>query len=216
MFAEVLAGNFTHAMVPYGSLPQPMAKVDTRAEAKNYAVDGFHVSVIRGEAGGCKDSASGFAKAGTDPNGACKLPLGRDDLSIAWDAAAGAYKAAYDAWVAGKTWREIKALLEPANLLADKAYGLEGVEPPRYIEPTPQPDGTVAPVSRADPMGGGQARRKKIIAASVGVAGLIGFLGLMGLAGAKGAKGGKGSKRSTAKGSGSKGRKGSKSAARYM
>lgn len=209
MFAEVLAGNYAHAMVPYGSLPQPMAKVDTRAEAKNYAVDGFHVSVIRGEAGGCKDSASGFAKAGTDPAGACKLPLNRDDLRIAWDSAAGAYKAAYDAYVAGKTWREIKALLEPANVLADSAYGLEGVEPPRYVEPVPQPDGTLVSVKRPDPMG--QGSRKKLIIASVGVAGLVGFLGLMGLAGAKG---GKGSKRTTAKGS--KGRKGSKSAARYM
>ena len=205
MFAEVLAGNFQHGMVPYGGRPVYLRLVDTRTEAKNYAAGGFHVSVIRGSVGGCADPALGFAAGGTDPNAFCKKALDRNDLSVAWDQSAEGYKAAYDAYVSGASWQDIKAMLVRANALADLAYKQEGVDPPRDPGPSPDP---IPGAGMPDPVGRPR-RRWGLIAASAGGLGLVGLLGVIGLSGGKGK--GKGSKKRSSKKSARRG-----SASRYM
>lgn len=116
------------ALVPYTPRASYLRLVDTKAEAVNYAANGFHVCVTRGLAGGCRDGAVNIK--GTGPS-SCSQPLGRADLKSAWSQAAEAYLGAYQAVVGGANPSSIVPMLAQANAVADAAYAKEGVEPPR-------------------------------------------------------------------------------------
>lgn len=118
---EVLNPN----LVPFRSSPVYLRLATTRSRALDYAAGGFHVSVVRGRAGGCRDSAVNIRATGPD---ACDQPLGRSDLKQLWTSAAKAYLDAFKALQTGLVSVEI---LRVANAEADRAYAAEGVEPPR-------------------------------------------------------------------------------------
>ena len=120
----------------------------TRGELWNYARGGFHVSVSRGQSGGCRDPADTISPM-EKGNHVCKMPLSRGDLGEAWAEAAERYKAAADAAAAGEPLTELRRLLEYAN--ATNVYEREGVPPP--VDPTivtPEPAVTEAPIVTAD------------------------------------------------------------------
>lgn len=127
-----------HSLVPFRSRPRFLRLVKSLDHARDYAAGGFHVSVTRGLCGGAGDSAIGFAESGTVP-GACQIPLDRADLRLAWANTARAY---FDAFIASRDepLDAVKDRLRAANALADQAYALEGVEPPRDPQTgTPEP-----------------------------------------------------------------------------
>lgn len=117
-------GVFDQTLIPYRAAPQYMRLVNTDAKARNYAAAAYHVSVSRGEGGGCGSSA---AAVGYSPNTVCPAPLGRADLSALWEQAVVAYRNAYNRL---GTVAEIRNELLAANLLADAAYTAEHVAPP--------------------------------------------------------------------------------------
>lgn len=118
------------SLVPYRSAPVYLRLVNTTKRALDYAAAGFHVSVARGLAGGCKDAANAFN--GTTM-AACAEPLNREDLRSKWTASASAY---LDAYRKGAPIASLRA----ANGVADVAYAAEGVDPPRDPETgTPEP-----------------------------------------------------------------------------
>lgn len=123
--------DLDHSLVPFRSRARYLRLVNKISHALDYAAGGFHVSVTRGLCGGAADPALDFAKGGTVAGG-CTMPLDRDDLRLAWAKAANAYLAAFIKASSGSAALEdIKATLRVANGLADQAYALEGVDPPR-------------------------------------------------------------------------------------
>jgi hypothetical protein len=124
------SSELDHSLVPFRSRARYLRLVATLPHALDYAAGGFHVSVTRGLCGGAADPAVGFAAGGTKA-GACAAPLNRDDLRQLWSNAAQAYHDAYSAIIDGHPLDRVKVLLHEANLLADKAYAGENVEPPR-------------------------------------------------------------------------------------
>jgi hypothetical protein len=150
-----------HSLVPFRSRARFLRLVKTIRHAKDYAAGGFHVSVTRGLCGGAADPASGFAGGGTRA-GACVAPLGRDDIRTAWRKSAQAYLNAFNQAQQGALVDQVKQLLRTANLLADQAYGLEKVDPPR--DPVTQEPETPSPKSG---VGG--------IGLALGLAGLMGM-----------------------------------------
>jgi hypothetical protein len=117
-----------HSLLHFRGRTIYLRLVSTIKRAMDYAAGGFHSSVARGLVGGSHDLASvtNGTVAGQVPVG-----LGRDDCKAAWEAAARRYLDAYKQGDAGKTLGEVKGVLAEANLLADAAYKLEGVDPPR-------------------------------------------------------------------------------------
>jgi hypothetical protein len=135
-----------HALVPFRARPVFLRLVKKRSQALDYAAGGFHVSVTRGLAGGCRDSSAGFASSGTKA-GSCSQPINSDEIRALWVRAAEAYKLVFDMGSdATVNVAVFKENLAAANALADVAYGAEGVEPPR----DPQ-TGTSEPAT--DPVG---------------------------------------------------------------
>lgn len=121
--------DLNHALIPFRKRAVYLRLVNTRDKAKDYAAGGFHVSVDRGLAGGCRDSSRDFSSGGTRV-GVCTLPMNRQDVAQAWANAATAYGVAWDAAHTTMPLDGVKALLLQANALADAAYRLEGVAPP--------------------------------------------------------------------------------------
>jgi hypothetical protein len=64
-------------------------------------------------------------------------PIGDKQLRDDWYLAAASYLEAFDKAFKNGTVADVKAMLMTANLLADKAFKAEGVEPPRDPGPTP-------------------------------------------------------------------------------
>lgn len=146
MYSAQLAGDpdvLNQTLLPYRKSPVYLRLVDTESKAKDYAAGGFHISVTRGGSGGCKDAALdvGMTKAAI-----CTAPLGRQDLTGLWNAAANAYLNAYNRLGDLST---IKTELLQANILADAAYAMEGVDPPR--DPVLVAQGLITP---AEPVNG--------------------------------------------------------------
>lgn len=155
-------GNIDHALVPFTPItsvnngwPVYISQTDTRGEVVNYAAGGFHTSVSRGIAGGCQDPDWVVKPTGvtwvSGPK-ACATPKNNPDIAAAWEKAAAKYREVYEAVnaVAKPSSAEIDAFvlgLRNANWLADIAYGLENVPPPR--DPNADPEGPPAtPKSR--------------------------------------------------------------------
>lgn len=116
----------SHDALPYPTrTPVYLRLVKTEQQARDYARGGFHVSVTRALSGGCADAAGSVKPT---PGSVCGQPLNRADLRAHWSEAAKAYIAAANRL---GTVEQIKAELVSANQTADKAYGAEGVEPPR-------------------------------------------------------------------------------------
>ena len=144
---EEASSIFDHALVPERATARSvyLRLVDTLQEAKNYAINAFHTSVIRGTAGGCKDpiwapgAAQPFANGGLDIHTICQFPLGRQDIRDAWANKAQAYLKAIEAFRAGQNWQTVRALLIDANALQPSPYALEQVDPPRDPGPPEAP-----------------------------------------------------------------------------
>lgn len=122
-----------HTRVPFRGTPRFLRLVSTLNQAADYAAGGFHVSVDRGLSGGCKDPFTIHA-SGTK-GVTCQLPLNRADSRAAWSTAASLYHDAFfattDLGVGRQPLSVVKAMLRDANLAADRAFALEGIEPPR-------------------------------------------------------------------------------------
>lgn len=116
-----------HEEVPYRSAPVYLRLVNSDKRAKDYAAAGFHISATRGNHGGCKDAYD--AISGTAPS-ACLNALERVEVQTAWFNAAEAYKSVFNSATGVPLASQIEGL-RAANALADRAYALEGVEPPR-------------------------------------------------------------------------------------
>ena len=97
---------------------------------RDYAAAGFHVSVARGWAGGCKDAVINFCGAGTQRNCTCQNGLGDPELRKLWEEAAREYQAAFRALLAKQSPAQVLSILMKANDLADWAYQAEGLDPP--------------------------------------------------------------------------------------
>ena len=126
-----MAPSLDHSLVPFHGRPRYLRLVSTYTHARDYAAGGFHVSVDRGLAGGCKDPWE-IHDSGTHA-AACKDPRDREDIRQLWTSAAGVYLSAYDATQIATRLplEQIKAMLRQANELASAAYMAEGIEPPR-------------------------------------------------------------------------------------
>jgi len=118
-------GTWDQSLIPYRSNPRYMKDVNTEARARDYAAAAYHVSITRGEGGGC-----GSPAAATDwrPGALCPAPLNRPDLKTAWEQAVIAYRNAYNRL---GTVADIRNELMQANKIADAAYSGEGVPAPR-------------------------------------------------------------------------------------
>lgn len=129
--APEFAGVLDHGFLPFRAKPVVLRLTKSMTQALDYAAGGFHVSVDRGIAGGCGDHWS-IHKSGTVA-AACSKPLNRPDIQKAWAAAAGKYREAFDSGMAAKLQPvdNVKAILKEANLLADAAFKLEGIAPPK-------------------------------------------------------------------------------------
>lgn len=119
------SGVFDHDLIPYRGAPRYMRQVTSDKQARDYAAAAYHVSVTRGEGGGCGSSA---ASTGYAPNTVCAQPLGRADLSALWEQAVIAYRNAYNRL---GTVADLRNELLAANRLADAAYKSEGIAPPK-------------------------------------------------------------------------------------
>jgi hypothetical protein len=179
---EEVSSVFDHALVPERATARSvyLRLVDTLQEAKNYAINAFHTSVIRGSAGGCKDpvwaegAAQPFANGGIDTSAVCQWPINRQDIRDAWAAKARAYLNAVESIRAGQNWRTVKDVLIAANAIQPSPYMLENVDPP--YDPGP-PE---APVPIPEPVAAGPKRsRWKIAAMAVFIGlGLVGVIGV--------------------------------------
>lgn len=142
------ADGLFHAAVPFRARPVFLRLAKSRSQLMDYAAGGFHVSVTRGTAGGCKDPSSGFSQSGTI-KGTCDTPINSPEIRAMWASAAALYKIAFENGVAGEKddpARDIsKDQLRSANAAADAAYRAEGVTPPR----DPQTGTSEAPVDPA-------------------------------------------------------------------
>jgi hypothetical protein len=147
----VAALGFDDNAIPYLPKATYLRLTDTIPEVKNYAAGGFHVSTSRGVAGGCADSALGYGASGSKPT-KCAKALNRVDVGAAWLNAAMAYSAAYSSVSGGGPVDYVKPQLKEANLLADAAYKLEGVAPPRDPGPSGGGGGVADGTGDTDPM----------------------------------------------------------------
>lgn len=152
----------SHDAVPYGSAPRYLRLVSTLKHARDYASAGFHVSVTRALSGGCSDSAGSI----NYKSKACVNPLNRQDLASLWESAATAYRVAYYLPDETADMGAIKDALMTANMLADKAYEAEGIEPPR--DPVLVAQGIYAPAEPID-----KHRKLKLAAAGFGLAAVL-------------------------------------------
>ena len=140
-------GILDHAFVPFRSKPVVLRLTKSMTQALDYAAGGFHVSVDRGISGGCGDHWS-IHKSGTVA-AECSKPLFRPDILKAWASAAAKYREAFESGMAAKLQpvENVKAILREANQLADAAFKLEGIAPPK--DPGPglkkQPTSTFTP-----------------------------------------------------------------------
>jgi len=126
--------GLNHAAVPFRARPRYLRLVRTRGNARDYAAGGFHVSVTRGTAGGCRDASDNFASSGT-AKGECNSPINSASIRALWAEAAAGYKAVFELGADGSVnVTVLKEKLRAANALADAAYAAEGVEPPRDPE----------------------------------------------------------------------------------
>jgi hypothetical protein len=130
-----------HQRLEYGQKPTYLRLVNSLSRALDYARGGFHVAVVRGQAGGCS------SPAGSTPaprGGTCAAPMNSPAASEAWANAAKAYfDVAQAVQAPGARVESIKSQLAVANVIADQAYGIERVPPPR--DPGPSPDATTEP-----------------------------------------------------------------------
>lgn len=147
-FGEYTEAILDHDLIPFKGAAYYMKYINTAARAAQYAAGGFHTSVTRGLAGGSSDPAS--AITGSAAGETVKVELNDGDITEAWMDAARAYKDAYDEAVGGKaSVPGLVAMLLDANSLADKAYGMEHVAPPRA--PTEHSRGGGTEVAAAAP-----------------------------------------------------------------
>lgn len=179
--ADPVADPLSHDLVPFRRSPVFLRLVSTMNRAADYAAGGFHVSVDRGQAGGCRDPFSIHA-SGTK-GARCLQPLNRADIRAAWSRAAGMYREAFFATtglvVGGpRSLSEVRGMLNAANIAADEAFGLEGIEPPRDPGPVSAGEGFPrsgeAAVAYRDRFTLGQ---KVALAGGIGM-GTFGLLGL--------------------------------------
>lgn len=169
-----------HDRVPFRSTPVFLRLVNSLNRAADYAAGGFHVCVDRGLSGGCKDPFTIHA-SGTK-GVTCKQPMNRPDARAAWSAAASAYKDAFfsttDLSTTGRQpLATVKAMLGAANALADKAFAIEGIAPPRDPGPSAPgepPRSGEAPLAYQDRFSVGQ---KVAMAGGLGLA-AFGMVGL--------------------------------------
>jgi len=148
----------SHTLVPFRRRARYLRLVRKKSHAADYAAGGFHVSVARGLAGGCRDSSANFASGGTKAT-TCLSPLDRADVRALWTAAAEAYMQAVGS--TDKPLEQIKQMLRVANALADRAYAAEGVEPPRDpVTGDPEPP---------------RPRRINGVGLAIGLAGVLGM-----------------------------------------
>lgn len=135
--ASPVASVLDHALVPFRSAATYLRLVTTPSQALDYAAGGFHVSVDRGLAGGCTDPWT-IHKGGTTAV-ACATPRNSASARAMWTSAAQKYLAVYTLAQQGGGLDVVKQGLNDANLLANNAYGQEGITPP--VDPeTQQPD----------------------------------------------------------------------------
>lgn len=161
---------FDHRLLPFLGAAVYLRLVTSLRAAMVYAAGGFHGSVTRGEAGGTNDPANqtpGYAA------GEFALSrLERDDIGQAWSYAAQKYKDAYDTAQAKTDLATVKRMLAQANELADAAYALEKVEPPR--DPG---TGTVEPPHAKDPLVANTTKKMSGVAmAGFGLLGIVALL----------------------------------------
>lgn len=120
-----------HDTIPFRAKPVFRWAIKNKTQASNYAAAGFHVSVDRGTAGGCRGQVwgPGVANPITGLKAVtCRDPLGLDNVRRLWETAAGDYVDAYNsAQASSSTVDALKEQLRVADTIsADTAYAAEG------------------------------------------------------------------------------------------
>lgn len=160
-----------HSLVPFPlSRPVYLRLVKTLAKAAAYAAGGFHVSVDRGQAGGCFDPwkvhDSGMRAV------PCLRARDREDVRLLWTEAATRYQQAYAmvgpaaAALSASGLDDVKEALRQANIAAGAAFRAEGIEPPR------DPGAPRSEPGEA-PLAGTRRIHPLLIAGGVGLAGAL-------------------------------------------
>jgi hypothetical protein len=120
------ASPLAQTTVPWRKPPVYLADVDTQNEALDYAAGGFHVSVARGQAGGCTDDPTTWGKkflAAKGVNVPC-AGLGRPEIATAWISVAQRYLNAWKLALGGYSSAVYDALRQ-ANVASDGVYAME-------------------------------------------------------------------------------------------
>jgi hypothetical protein len=174
-----------HSLVPFLGRTVYWRKLDTKSEALNYAALGFHISVLRGLAGGCKEDATTVAErilAGKI-TATCQ-GLGREDIRSLWTDAADKYLAAYKAAKAGKPiMTVVKPMLDVASVAADVGYKGDSVASGTIIAPPRDPERPEGPselptaTSTRTPIAMIQRRPLLFAAGALGIFALGGIIG---------------------------------------